>query len=129
MQKFYFNRANDDSLILIQAEINGTPIPMVLDTGASHTTIDSTTLMLAGVFTGNNEQVVLLETAKGIVEAKLSKLKSFKSLNKKIDDFEIQTYDFIAAGILSEYDGVIGLDFFQNTHFCIDLQENSISFP
>jgi len=129
MQKFYFNRANDDSLILIQAEINGTPISMVLDTGASHTTIDSTTLMLADVFTGNNEQVVLLETAKGIVEAKLSKLKSFKSLNKKIDDFEIQTYDFIAAGILSEYDGVIGLDFFQNTHFCIDLQENSISFP
>jgi len=129
MQKFYFNRANDDSLILIQAEINGTPISMVLDTGASHTTIDSTTLMLADVFTGNNEQVVLLETAKGIVEAKLSKLKSFKSLNKKIDDFEIQTYDFIVAGILSEYDGVIGLDFFQNTHFCIDLQENSISFP
>jgi len=99
------------------------------DTGASHTIIDSTALMLAGIFPDTNGQVVLLETAKGIIEAKLTKLKSFKSLNKKFDNFEIQTYDFIAAGILSEYDGVIGLDFFENTHFCIDLQENSISFP
>jgi len=129
MQKFYFNRANEDSLILVRAEINGTPVSMALDTGASHTIIDETALILAGVLPSDNGQVVLLETAKGIIEAKLTKLKSFKSLNKKFDDFEIQTYDFIAAGILSEYDGVIGLDFFQNTHFCIDLRENSISFP
>jgi len=129
MQKIYFHRVNEDSLILVRAEINGTPVSMALDTGASHTIIDLTALMLAGIFPNEKSQTVLLETAKGIIEAKLTTLDSFKSLNKKFDDFEIQTYDFTAAGILSEYDGVIGLDFFQNTHFCIDLQENSISFP
>jgi len=129
MQKIYFHRGNEDSLILVQAEINGTPVSMALDTGASHTIIDSTALMLAGIFPNEKSQTVLLKTAKGIIEAKLTTLDSFKSLNKKFDDFEIQTYDFTAVGILSEYDGVIGLDFFQNTHFCIDLEENSISFP
>jgi len=85
--------------------------------------------MLAGVSIGSTEQIVSIETAKGIIEAKLTKLKTFKSLDKEMNDFEVQTYDFIAAGILSQYDGLIGLDFLRNTHFCIDLQENSISFP
>ncbi len=129
MQKFYFDRTDEDSLILVEAEINGMPISMALDTGASHTTIDETTLMLAGVSTSSSDQTVDIETAKGIIEAKLTKLKTFKSLDKEMNDFEVQTYDFIAAGILSQYNGLIGLDFLQNTHFCIDLQENSISFP
>jgi len=36
MQKFYFNRKDEDSLILVEAEINGMPVSLALDTGASH---------------------------------------------------------------------------------------------
>jgi hypothetical protein len=33
---------------------------------------------------------------------------------------EIVSYDFLSKGILSTYDGVLGLDFFSNTILTID---------
>jgi len=41
--------------------------------------------------------------------------------------FEIQVYDFIAHGIFSDYNGLLGLDFLEGTNFCIDTIENTIS--
>jgi hypothetical protein len=40
---------------------------------------------------------------------------------------QIQVYDFLAHGIVSDYDGVLGLDFFEHTKFCIDMDENTIT--
>jgi hypothetical protein len=36
-------------------------------------------------------------------------------------------YDFISHGIFSNYEGVLGLDFFENTEFCINLKNNIIT--
>ena len=47
-------------------------------------------------------------------------IKSLESLGIKHNDFEICSYDFLGNGILSEYDGVLGIDFFQNNKICID---------
>jgi hypothetical protein len=44
-----------------------------------------------------------------------------------VEKFPIQVYDFIAHGIYSDYDGLLGLDFLKGTKFCIDLNENTIS--
>ena len=38
----------------------------------------------------------------------------------------IQIYDFLAHGIISDYDGLLGLDFFENTRFCIDMKNQTI---
>ena len=38
----------------------------------------------------------------------------------------VQIYDFLARGIMSDYDGVLGLDFFENTTFCIDMKNQTI---
>jgi hypothetical protein len=42
-------------------------------------------------------------------------------------NFEVQVYDFLAHGITSEYDGVIGLNFLRNNKFCIDMLKGEVS--
>jgi hypothetical protein len=42
-------------------------------------------------------------------------------------DFEVQVYDFLAHGIISDYDGVVGLNFIREHKFCIDIAKGEIS--
>jgi len=37
-----------------------------------------------------------------------------------------QIYDFLEHGILSDYEGLLGLDFFENTRFCIDMINQTV---
>ncbi len=68
-----------------------------------------------------------IETANGIITTKVFELNSFSSLGLTEKKFPIQVYDFIAHGIHSDYDGLLGLDFLRGTKFCIDLKENTIT--
>ena len=100
---------------------------MVLDTGATNTTIDSNALYLIGYDLKDCIGNVEIETANGIIETKIFEINSFSSLGIKKEKFQIQVYDFLAHGIFSDYNGLIGFDFFQNTKFCIDTQLKTIS--
>ena len=42
-------------------------------------------------------------------------------------NFEVQVYDFLAHGITSDYDGVVGLDFLKEQKFCIDIVKSEVS--
>jgi hypothetical protein len=42
-------------------------------------------------------------------------------------NFQIQMYDFLAQGIFSDYNGLLGLDFLEGNKFCIDTMYNTIS--
>ena len=42
-------------------------------------------------------------------------------------DFEVSAYNFLVFGIFSDFDGVIGLDFFRTNKSCIDLENRIIS--
>jgi len=41
-------------------------------------------------------------------------------------NFKVQVYDFIAHGITTEYDSVIGLDFFREIVLTIDFKDYKI---
>lgn len=41
--------------------------------------------------------------------------------------FEVQVYDFLAHGIISDYDGVVGLNFLREHKFCIDIKNGEIT--
>ena len=60
-------------------------------------------------------------------EDEVFEIDSFASLGVTKEKFQIQVYDFLAHGIFSDYNGLLGLDFLEGTKFCIDTRENVIS--
>jgi predicted aspartyl protease len=95
---------------------------MILDTGASHTTIDFTALYMAGHEFGQAIKTTQIETANGIIDANIFEIESLRALGYTVQQIPVQVYDFLAHGILSDYDGMLGLDFFENTVLTIDME-------
>lgn len=125
---YKFKRELESGLILVNFEIDSKyELKMILDTGATNTTIDSNALYLLGHDLKDSVGTVEIETANGIIETDVFEIDSFSPLGIEKKKFEIQVYDFIAHGIFSDYNGLLGLDFLEGTKFCIDTNENTIS--
>ena len=125
---YKFKREPESGLILVNIEIDKKyELKMILDTGATNTTIDSNALYLLGHDLKDSIGRVEIETTNGIIETEVFEIDSFSSLGIEKLKFEIQVYDFIAHGIFSDYNGLLGLDFLEGTKFCIDTNENTIS--
>jgi len=124
---YQFEKDPEGGIILVNVQLNGKhTFIMVLDTGASRTTIDSTALYMTGYKMANMSESCTIETANGIVEVELFEVDSLTALGHTKRQMPIQVYDFLAHGILSDYDGLLGLDFFENATFCIDMKNNNI---
>lgn len=125
---YKIKREPESGLILVNIEIDDKyELKMILDTGATNTTIDSNALYLLGYDLKDNIGLVEIETANGIVETELFELFSFAALGIKKLNFQIQVFDFLSSGIISDYNGLLGLDFFEGNNFCINTIENTIS--
>jgi predicted aspartyl protease len=126
--KYPFKRESEDGLIIVTLTFDGKhEFDMMVDTGASHTTIDSNVLYQIDYNLNNAAGVVPVETANGIIEVEIFEVGSVSTLGLTREHFPVHVYDFLAHGILSDYDGVLGLDFFERTKFCIDMIENTIT--
>lgn len=123
-----FERQADSGLIIISIEFDGKyDLKIVLDTGATHTTVDSNALYLLGYDLRDNIGTVEIETANGIMDTEVFEVKSLSSLGITKENFQIQVYDFLAHGIFSDYNGLLGLDFLAETNFCINTRDNTIT--
>ena len=83
--------------------------------------------MLCICFLKDNIGSVEIETANGIIETEVFEIDTFASLGIRKEKFHIQVYDFLAHGIFSDYNGLLGLDFLEGTKCCIDTRENTIT--
>ena len=125
---YKFKRESETGLILVNIEIdNKYELNMILDTGASNTTIDSNSLYLLGYDLKDNVGTVEIETANGIIETEVFEIGIFSSLGMTKEKFQIQVYDFLAHGIFSDYNGLLGLDFLEGKKFCIDTKIDVIT--
>ena len=125
---FPFKREPESGLIVVAIEIDDKyELKMVPDTGATNTTIDSNALYLLGHDLKDSIGTVQIETANGIIDTELFELNSFASIGITRKPFQIQVYDFLAHGIFSDYDGLLGLDFLDGFKFCIDTKNNIIT--
>ena len=127
MRKFKFSIDEDHNVILVDAKLNGFSVRLLLDTGASNTVIDLTTLISTGFHFKDSIDKIKIETAKGIVEADVFNVKQLESFGIIQQKYAVTAYDFIGNGIISEFDGVLGLDFFENNKICIDFVNNEIT--
>ena len=106
-----FKREPESGLILVNIEIDSKyELKMILDTGATNTTIDSNALYLLGYDLKDNVGTVEIETANGIIETEVFEIDTFASLGLTKEKFQIQVYDFL-----------------EGTKFCIDTRGNIIT--
>jgi hypothetical protein len=125
--KYTFERDAEGKLIYISAKIDEQhELKMMLDTGASGTTIDSNVLRLCGYALDQPTETATIETANGVINTDVFCINSIASLGLTRNEFPIQVYDFLIHGILSDYDGVLGLDFFEDTDIHINMKRCTI---
>ncbi|MEK7258108.1 MAG: hypothetical protein AAB316_25345, partial [Bacteroidota bacterium] len=61
-------------------------------------------------------------------ETEVYEFETFEAFEHKVENFRVQVYDFLAMGILPEYDGVLGLDFLQQKDLCIHFSKGYLTF-
>ena len=127
MKKQAFQRVTKDSLIIVNCIVDEHEIALAVDTGASHTTIDLTALMIAGYELSASKRTEKIETASGIIDAFVFEVKKLSAFGITKQHIEVSAYDFFAFHLLTDFDGVLGLDFFENKKFCIDMKCNVIT--
>ena len=127
MRKYPFKRQNDEQLIVIDCKMGSHKVLLALDTGASHTTIDLAALIIAGYSVSDAIREVEIETASGIIKGFVFVLKEFRAIDTILQNIEVCAYDFFAHHLLTDFDGVLGLDFFKGVKFCIDLKQKEIN--
>ena len=124
---YKFKRDPISGLILITVRLNNKhKMKMALDTGASTTTFDTNALHMANFCIGDKIETGLVETANGIVEVDIIKTNVISAFGHSVRGLEVQIYDFLKHGILSDYEGVLGIDFFENTKFIVDMINQTI---
>jgi predicted aspartyl protease len=127
MSVFVFDMEGEDSLIRVDAELGYSDFTLALDTGATHTVIDLTVMLMNGFSLKDAIKTVEFETAKGVVSAYVFKVKSLKILGVVKKNVEIASYDFIGNNVILDIDGVVGLDFFKNTELIINFKKFTIT--
>ena len=125
---YHFKRDAEYELIVVTILIDGRHVfKMLLDTGATHTTIDSNTLYMIDYNSKDVAETTEIETGNGVVEVGILEIAALSSLGLTRKKFPVQIYDFLSHGIFSDYNGVLGLDFFKDVKFCIDMKKNTIT--
>ena len=128
MKVFSFDLPTDEDVIIVNAAIEGKyKFRLALDTAATHTTIDSNVLYFSGYELKNSKGEREIETSNGIIVVETYDIVRLECLGVVRTNFEVQVYDFLAHGITSDYDGVIGLNFLREHKFCIDILKREVS--
>ena len=128
MKIFPFDFPTDEDVIIVNASIEGKfKFRLALDTAATHTTIDSNVLYFSGYELKNSKGEQEIETSNGIIVVETYNIAHLECLGIIKTDFEVQVYDFLAHGITSDYDGVVGLNFLREHKFCIDILKGEAS--
>lgn len=127
MKIFDIELPDENSILIVDVVIEDKfEFRLALDTAATHTTIDSNILFLAGYELKDSIKELEVETANGIIINEIYKIYKIDCLGIVKLDFNVQVYDFLAHGITSDYDGVIGLDFLRGSSVTLDFKQNKI---
>ncbi len=127
MREEKFKRSSNESLVIIKCGLLNHQVALAIDTGASHTTIDLTALLIAGIELKQSLRIEKLETASGVIEAYVFIVAEFSALGITKQNIEICAYDFFAHNVLCEFDGVLGIDFLSDHKICIDFIKAEIT--
>lgn len=127
MTTYPFELTDEINLVIVLASVDGYELRLALDTGASDTVIDLTALLIAGYRKSDTTGQVEIETGKGLITADVYIIQTVEALGIRHADFTVCSYDFLANSILTDIDGVLGIDFFEGKKVCIDFAKSVIT--
>ena len=127
MKKAIFERQHDEHLIVIDCKVHSHKVLLALDTGATHTTIDLAALIIAGYSVADSIREVDIETASGVIKGYVFLVERFTAIDTFLTNVEICAYDFFTQQLAYDFDGVLGLDFFEGVKFCVDMGKGEIT--
>ena len=81
---------------------------------------------MVGIKATDSIRDVDFETAGGIVTAAVYLVPVFSALGITKRNFEICAYDFLGNGIVSEFDGMLGLDFLKGKDLLVSFKRFEI---
>ena len=127
MNEFPFDLDDEDSLILLPCMIDDEKVTLALDTGATHTVIDLTKMHLMGYRLSDAIEKTQFATASGVIDAYIFRIRSIHALGCKKEMPLISSYDMFGSDLVSGFDGMLGLDFFQETDLFISFRRFILS--
>ena len=130
MSKTYpFLWLDDSPLIVVQVNINEeTTLRFLLDTGASDTYLDKNILYIEQISLKEAIEQVEVETANGWMLADVFLIDSIEAFGLKLKNHPVQVIDFIANGIMSNYSGILGMDFLKQRNLCFQFEKKTLTF-
>jgi len=124
---YQFKREPISGIIMVAVLVDKEYVfKMALDTAASITTFDINPLRMAYYPIGDIIETGLVETASGFMDVGIIQTNVISAFGHTVSGMKVQVYDFLAHGIISDYNGVLGLDFFENTEFTINMKNQTI---
>jgi clan AA aspartic protease (TIGR02281 family) len=106
----------------VNAKLNGVPVKLMLDTGASITVIKSELAYTAGIPV-DHSHTVTLTTANGRAHAPVAHVKQIQLGNQTIPRFKVVVLDLEE---LTGVDGLLGMDFLGRYRFTIDREQKTL---
>ena len=130
MSKTYpFLWLDDSPLIVVHVKINEeTTLRFLLDTGASDTYLDKNILYIEQISLKEAIEQVEVETANGWMLADVFLIDSIEAFGLKLKNHPVQVIDFIANGIMSNYSGILGMDFLKQRNLCFQFEKKTLTF-
>ncbi len=107
---------------VVNAQINGIPVNLMLDTGASITVVKSELIRTAGIPV-DHSQLVSLTTANGRAQAPIAHLNQIQLGDQIVLSFKVVVLDLEE---LTGVDGLLGMDFLGRYRFTIDRELNTL---
>ncbi len=124
-----FDWLDDSPLLIVHVEINEeTTLRFLLDTGSSDTYLDKNVLYIEQISLKESIEQVEVETANGWMLADVFIIDSIEAFGLKLKNHPIQVIDFIANGIISNYSGILGMDFLKQKNLCFQFNKKTITF-
>jgi hypothetical protein len=116
-------------MIVVEGVLNQKlDLRLAVDTGCSHSTFDLNALLLANISLKNVIDRVAVETTNGLIYADILIIDELKVFDFTFKKMPIQVIDFVAHGVISDYDALLGLDFLRNKNLCIHFVDRFLTF-
>ena len=122
-----FERETENDLILVPIWVDNDPLTFAIDTGATHTIIDLSQLIILGYDFNRAIGSEEISTASGVESAQVFNLTKIEFMGVEHHNFKVRVLDLVSTGGGFYFDGLLGLDFFADRKFCLDLKERKIS--